>query len=134
MISPSELDSAAGPGEIVGDGLAADAGGRVSDTLDGVLAEHPEAKSGKPAPPSRRHLRGFAVMDKDRLREVASQGGKKAHAIGTAHEWTPAEARTNGLVGGAVIGQNKAHMQRIGRLGAKTKLARAAKKAERVEP
>jgi general stress protein YciG len=46
--------------------------------------------------------RGFAGMDKDRQREIASQGGKAAHAQGVAHEWTPEEARIAGLKGAEV--------------------------------
>ena len=40
--------------------------------------------------------RGFASMDPDRQREIASQGGKAAHAKGTAHEFTSEEARRAG--------------------------------------
>lgn len=44
--------------------------------------------------------RGFAVMDRDRVREIASKGGKAAHVAGTAHEFTPEEARAAGKKGG----------------------------------
>lgn len=44
--------------------------------------------------------RGFASMDRDKQREIASKGGKAAHQKGTAHEWTPAEAREAGRKGG----------------------------------
>ena len=37
--------------------------------------------------------RGFASMDRQKQREIASKGGKAAHAKGTAHEWTSEEAR-----------------------------------------
>lgn len=40
--------------------------------------------------------RGFASMDPERQREIASQGGKAAHAKGTAHEFTSEEARRAG--------------------------------------
>ena len=40
--------------------------------------------------------RGFASMDPARQREIASQGGKAAHAKGTAHEFTSEEARQAG--------------------------------------
>ncbi|RZA36018.1 MAG: hypothetical protein EOP92_07540 [Lysobacteraceae bacterium] len=40
--------------------------------------------------------RGFASMDPQRQREIASQGGRAAHASGNAHEFTPAEAREAG--------------------------------------
>jgi general stress protein YciG len=45
--------------------------------------------------------RGFASMDSNRQREIASQGGKAAHLKGTAHEWTAEEARDAGRKGGA---------------------------------
>jgi uncharacterized protein len=44
--------------------------------------------------------RGFASMDRDKQREIASKGGKAAHQKGSAHEWTPAEAREAGRKGG----------------------------------
>jgi uncharacterized protein len=44
--------------------------------------------------------RGFASMDSNRQREIASQGGKAAHLKGTAHEWTAEEARDAGRKGG----------------------------------
>ncbi len=36
---------------------------------------------------------GFASMNKERLREVAILGGKRAQQNGKAHKWTPEEAR-----------------------------------------
>jgi general stress protein YciG len=44
--------------------------------------------------------RGFASMDPERQRQIASQGGKAAHEKGTAHEFTPEEARQAGSKGG----------------------------------
>ena len=44
--------------------------------------------------------RGFASMDPQRQREIASQGGRAAHEKGTAHEFTPEEAREAGRKGG----------------------------------
>lgn len=35
----------------------------------------------------------FSTMDRSRLLEIASKGGKSAHQRGTAHEWTSEEAR-----------------------------------------
>lgn len=40
--------------------------------------------------------RGFASMDSDRQREIASEGGKAAHEQGTAHEFDSQEAREAG--------------------------------------
>jgi uncharacterized protein len=39
-------------------------------------------------------------MDRGRQREIASKGGRAAHQKGTAHEWTPEEARDAGRKGG----------------------------------
>ena len=44
--------------------------------------------------------RGFAGMDREKQREIASKGGRAAHAQGTAHEFTPEEARIAGRKGG----------------------------------
>ena len=44
--------------------------------------------------------RGFACMTEDKQREIASKGGKAAHAKGTAHEWSAEEARMAGRKGG----------------------------------
>ena len=40
--------------------------------------------------------RGFASMDEERQREIASEGDQAAHEQGTAHEFTPEEAREAG--------------------------------------
>ncbi len=48
----------------------------------------------------RRGGRGFAGMDPERQRQIASEGGRAAHAQGTAHEFTPEEAREAGRKGG----------------------------------
>jgi general stress protein YciG len=39
-------------------------------------------------------------MNRDKQREIASKGGRAAHAKGTAHEWTAAEAQAAGRKGG----------------------------------
>lgn len=44
--------------------------------------------------------RGFARMDPERQREIASKGGKAAHASGHAHQFTSEEARAAGRKGG----------------------------------
>lgn len=40
-------------------------------------------------------------MDKEKVREIASKGGKAAHAVGTAHKFTAKEARLAGIKGGS---------------------------------
>lgn len=51
--------------------------------------------------------RGFAGMDQDKQREIASKGGKAAHEKGTAHEFDSEEAREAGRKGGSARGQNQ---------------------------
>jgi general stress protein YciG len=46
--------------------------------------------------------RGFKRMDPARQREIASRGGKAAHAKGVGHQWNREEARIAGRKGGAV--------------------------------
>ncbi len=46
--------------------------------------------------------RGFASMSQEKKREIASKGGKAAHAMGTAHKWTSEEAQAAGRKGGSI--------------------------------
>jgi len=68
--------------------------------------------------------RGFASMDANRQREIASKGGRAAHAKGTAHEWTSDEARVAGRKGGEVVSRDRAHMAAIGREGGESRGAK----------
>ena len=61
--------------------------------------------------------RGFASMDANRQKEIASKGGKAAHAKGTAHEFDSGEAREAGRKGGLAVSRNREHMAAIGRRG-----------------
>ena len=54
--------------------------------------------------------RGFASMDRAKQREIASKGGKAAHAKGTAHEWTSEEAREAGRKGGMASHRRRKQM------------------------
>ncbi|XYI03505.1 KGG domain-containing protein [Sorangium sp. So ce1128] len=65
--------------------------------------------------------RGFAAMNAEQQRQIASQGGKAAHEKGTAHEFTSEEARAAGRKGGEVVSQNREHMASIGRKGAEAR-------------
>jgi uncharacterized protein len=78
---------------------------------------------------SRRSNRGFASMDTAKQREIASKGGRAAHAKGTAHEFDSGEAREAGRKGGMAVSRNREHMAMIGRKGGE---ARGAKNAARV--
>lgn len=61
--------------------------------------------------------RGFAGMDPDKQRKIASKGGQEAHRKGTAHEFSSDEARAAGHKGGLSVSQNRSHMAAIGRSG-----------------
>jgi len=73
--------------------------------------------------------RGFASMDPAKQKEIASKGGKAAHAQGRAHEFTPDEARNAGRKGGEVVSQDRRHMAEIGREGG---MARGRRERERL--
>jgi general stress protein YciG len=44
--------------------------------------------------------RGFASMDPEKQRKIASKGGRAAHLQGKAHQWTREEAQAAGRKGG----------------------------------
>jgi general stress protein YciG len=67
--------------------------------------------------------RGFAVMSREKHAAIARKGGKAAHAVGTAHEFTAEEARKAGAKGGASVSRDRAHMSRIGQLGGRASVA-----------
>ena len=69
--------------------------------------------------------RGFASMDASKQREIASKGGRAAHAKGTAHEFTSDEARVAGRKGGEAVSRDRAHMAAIGREGGHSRGQRA---------
>jgi general stress protein YciG len=56
-------------------------------------------------------------MDPNKQREIASKGGRAAHAKGTAHEFNSDEARDAGRKGGQAVSRNREHMAAIGRRG-----------------
>jgi uncharacterized protein len=82
------------------------------------VANESRAPAGGPAR-SRggRSNRGFASMDPGKQREIASKGGRAAHAKGTAHEFNSDEARDAGRKGGQAVSRNREHMAAIGRRG-----------------
>lgn len=77
----------------------------VTNTTETVTTNNVET----PAPV--RRPRGFAAMvDRDKLAEIARKGGKAAHAAGTAHQFSSDEARAAGSKGGKAP-----HVRRGGR-------------------
>lgn len=73
---------------------------RVADTIP---APPPvvESLAGKSDAGGKRK-QGFAVMPRGLVVELASKGGKAAHAKGRAHVFTSEEARAAGRIGGRV--------------------------------
>ena len=73
-----------------------------TETTDAVQAVLPRQTA--TAPPNddtvRPRRRGFAAMDRDRVKLIASKGGRAAHAAGTAHQFNSDEARIAGRKGG----------------------------------
>ena len=61
--------------------------------------------------------RGFALIEKDKLRAICSAAGKKAHAIGKGHQFTREEASAAGKRGGLAISSRPGHMKELGRRG-----------------
>ena len=85
--------------------------------------------SGSSQGPSKR---GFAAMDENQQREIASKGGQAAHQKGTAHEFDSEEARRAGQKGGEAVSRNREHMADIGRKGGESRqsASRAAQQAK----
>jgi uncharacterized protein len=84
----------------------------------GAYTSYHESQGGIMADTSRR---GFASMDPDKQKEIASKGGRAAHAKGTAHEFTSEEARVAGRKGGVSVSRNREHMATIGRKGGESR-------------
>jgi general stress protein YciG len=61
--------------------------------------------------------RGFASMDPQRQREIASEGGKAAHASGNAHEFNSEEARRAGSMSHKNDGNSQSQGQGGGQQG-----------------
>ncbi len=71
-----------------------------SETPKADVASEVAATTAPAETPKPRRPRGFAAMDRKRVSEIASKGGKAAHAAGTAHQFSSDEARTAGRKGG----------------------------------
>jgi general stress protein YciG len=74
--------------------------------------------------------KGFAGMSDDKVKEIASKGGKTAHENGTAHQFTTDEARKAGKKGGLSVSQDRQHMSEIGKRGALKRMENKRKALE----
>lgn len=95
-------------------------------------ANHPNQNSqdrneGQPQK-SRGSNRGFAAMDPQKQKQIASEGGRAAHRQGVAHEWSSEEARAAGRKGGQIVSRNREHMSEIGRRGGQSSGSRRSQK------
>jgi general stress protein YciG/hemerythrin superfamily protein len=70
--------------------------------------------------------RGFAALNPEKQRAIARKGGQAAHGKGTAHEFSPEEARRAGHLGGKAVSMDRAHMAAIGRKGGLHSVQRAS--------
>lgn len=87
------------------------------------MAERNQERGGK-------DRRGFASMNRERQKEIASLGGRAAHEKGTAHEFTPDEAREAGRKGGETVSRDREHMAEIGRRGGQARGSRTVTREE----
>jgi general stress protein YciG len=74
--------------------------------------------------------RGFASFSGERVKELASKGGKEAHRLGRGHQWTTEQAREAGRKGGAAVAARKGHMSAIGRKGGAVSAAMPGRMSE----
>ena len=78
--------------------------------------------------------RGFASMDPEQQRLIASKGGKAAHQLGVAHEFNSEEAREAGRKGGEAVSRDREHMAAIGRKGGEASRGGGRGKEKNREP
>jgi general stress protein YciG len=71
-----------------------------NSTPSSNASDTPKSDSAASEPQKPRRPRGFAAMDRTKVSEIASKGGKAAHAAGTAHQFSSDEARNAGRKGG----------------------------------
>lgn len=67
--------------------------------LEGFAVESPSSQTSPPTTPQGKP-RGFAAMDREVVRAIASKGGRAAQKAGRAHRFTSEEASAAGKKGG----------------------------------
>ncbi len=95
-----------------------------SSKSGGSAGNAQKSGSGNGAPAKR----GFAAMDENQQRQIASKGGQAAHQKGTAHEFDSEEARRAGQKGGEAVSRDREHMADIGRKGGESRQSAARNK------
>jgi len=77
--------------------LASNRGSPLQSTKGIMALQEPSSqRDERDSATPRKSPRGFAAMDPQRQREIASLGGRAAHQSGHAHEFTSEEARAAG--------------------------------------
>ncbi len=92
-------------------------------------SENNPEDNGKSDTTPRSSNRGFAAMDPEKQKEIASEGGRAAHRQGVAHEWSSDEAREAGRKGGQIVSRNREHMSAIGRRGGQSSGSRRSQRS-----
>lgn len=72
-----------------------------------------ERKGGEKMNNTKKQKRGFAGMAPDKQRDIASKGGRAAHRLGSAHEFTSEEGRRAGQKGGKARARNSARKTNV---------------------
>lgn len=90
------------------------------------MTEHTAPEPPRPDDSARsgKKLRGFATLDPEKQRQLASLGGKTAHARGRANPFTPDRARDAGRKGGILVSQDAEPRRAIGRRGGQARVRR----------
>jgi hypothetical protein len=90
-------------------------------SIPAILFEDPDRVDEAVSEEPPKQQRGFALFSASRRSQVASLGGKAAHARGRAHKFTPDEARLAGKKGGHTVSRDRHHMSEIGRRGGQSR-------------
>ena len=72
----------------------------MQNNMQTTPVSRPIAKSKAAADSKAKRPRGFAAMDPEQQRKIASEGGKASHESGRGHRFTAEEARAAGRKGG----------------------------------
>jgi general stress protein YciG len=71
---------------------------------------------------------GFAPMDPEKHKAIASMGGRAAHQLGVAHEFTSEEAKAAGAKGGKAAKNRYRFTSEAARAASRKALQKRAKK------
>ncbi|MBC8082959.1 MAG: hypothetical protein H7Z21_07070 [Hymenobacter sp.] len=81
----------------------------MQNDLQTTSVARPATKAKATAPAAKpKRPRGFAAMDPEQQRRIASEGGRASHESGRGHRFTAEEARAAGRKGGQASRKNPA--------------------------